>query len=444
MWLIVLFILEFLLFIISYVYFEGNIIEPSIMAVLVSMISSFFALLGNVKWQIEFHLETTLIIISGLLSIVVVNAFVKYFNRHKTEIRAKRNNNSYGVIKVSKCKQWIVASICLVVTILFYLDLRTIGRSMGLTVSGIVSSIRDLEDVNTNFVVRQGLKFVMGAAFVHVYIIVNNCFINGRSLLRNGNYISIIPIACASIAALLTGSRTDIFRLLTAFICIYIILQKKKKKWSQKAVSYKYIVKKLLPIILITVVVMVAVRFFVKGESSTINAAYSPLLYMAYYIGTPVLVLDQKINVGIDTFRGSNWGELSFNRVWQKLNEIGIMKVNLRIGSSNMWIDRDNVILANVDTCFGSPLIDFGVVGMLIFSMFFFGITIIYYYKNICNTAFTNKDNLKLIYFSVIYITVTMSYYTNLWNQVFTLYFLFTFIFIKLIYFLYFNRIRHA
>lgn len=156
---------------------------------------------------------------------------------------------------------------------------------------------------------------------------------------------------------------------------------------------------------------------------------------MLLIIGTPIVVLGSKLYTGIQSFKGNVFGETSFNQLWQFLQDIGLKSdVMLRQGSVNVWIDRSKRITANVDTIFGPPMIDFGVIGMAIYILVLYYLLNKFYFKYISRSNSGFKRNGKLVVFSYLATICSMSYYTNLINMFLSTYYIITLILIIIYY----------
>ena len=337
--------------------------------------------------------------------------------------------NQIREVRINNTRVNIVLIVVVLCTIVYCLDILRAGASLGARgLRAIYTVKRDRS--GTNVLIRQGVKIVMAAMFVHTYIFVNDVMILRKRGVKY--YKNIIPAICAIICCIFTSVRTEIFRVITALMICLCILIFCKRDW--KMTSLKKFIRKIIPYLIIGVFLLVGVKTIVKGTENATSKTYGAFMYVAYYLGTPIIVLGSKLLDGIETYRGNIYGEITFNQLIGFLQERGLFNsVTIQDGSKNVWIDQKNKITANVDTIFGPPTIDFGILGMAIYIFVLFYFLNRYYYKYLYKTQNSPKRNEKLITFSFLAAIPAMAYYTNYFNQYLTVYFVLTLMLIKII-----------
>ena len=424
--LIVILFIEIIFCCIAYFVSNGVFVNPTFLSFLVVTISTVFGLIGNIMWNVKISDYTILVVFIGFSMMLLAEVLSKY----STKRFRYKENIQCTEIKVNKTISKSVILVVVILTILYCVDILRAGVSLG---SGGLNAIYAVKNdrTGTNVIIRQGVKIIMACAYVHTFLFVNNCMIlRKRSF---DNIIHIVPAICGIICSIFTSVRTDIFRILTAFIVDYCILLFQTRSWKRK--SIRKFIRKVLPIVVAAILLMTALKFVVKGESNATSLSYNTLQYAAYYIGTPIVVLGSKLYTGIQSFKGNVFGETSFNQLWQFLQDIGLKSdVMLRQGSVNVWIDRSKRITANVDTIFGPPMIDFGVIGMAIYILVLYYLLNKFYFKYISRSNSGFKRNGKLVVFSYLATICSMSYYTNLINMFLSTYYIITLILIIIYY----------
>lgn len=434
--LLVILTIEALFCIISYVHTNGVIVQPTFLSFLVLVVSTVFGIIGNAMWKVEISFAAITVVVAGFsmmfLADVIAKKMVKQYKY--------RENRICSEIIIDKNKVRFVVAVILILTLLYCFDILRAGATLGKSgLSAIYAVKRDRS--GTNLLIRQGVKIVMAAAFIHSFFFVNNYMI--LHIRTRENLMHLVPVACGAICCIFTSVRTDILRILTAIVVNYCILLFQSKKWKRK--SNRKFIKQILPIAVVVALMLTAVRFVVKGTANATSNSYGMLQYIAYYVGTPIVVLGSKLTDGIINYRGNVWGEMTFNQGWFFLKRIGLFSnVSLHSGSANVWIDESKAITANVDTIFGPPMIDFGILGMAIYIFLLYFVLNRFFYKYLYKTQSGKKRDKKLIIYSYLATIASMSYYTNLLNQFLTVYLILTFLLMMILFEFYHIQYRES
>ena len=309
----------------------------------------------------------------------------------------------------------MVTILCIIMTLLYYLNIRSIGIRIGLNVGSAISLIKSNYQDTTmrlNVVVRQGYKFITAFAYISLLVFINNMLAK-KNIKKN--FIHLIPSVCLVIVSILSGGRVDIIRLLSAAFLFYIVLSKEKNGWSirkQKKTTW-YFVKVAVPLIFVVAIIMTQLRTITKGDITSNNLT-NILDYVAYYIGGPLQVLNTKIHNGILNYRLEYWGELTFRGFWNFISKYGFTKEYIPLNlSSYEYLMVHLGIGGNTDTFVGPPLFDFGYLGMLIVVILEFGVICTCYYKKLYYTQNSYVRNKRLLIYGFCFFIVTMSYYEN-------------------------------
>lgn len=418
---------------ISYIISNGVFVNPTFMSYLVLTVSTVFGIIGNAGWGVVIADSTIAVVFVGLLMMLIA------------QIVAKKTTKRYRYKEVDECCEIvinrrmtrIVTVIVVILTGLYCWDILRAGASLGSVGLSAIYAVKG-DHSGTNVIIRQGVKLVMACAFIHTFFFVNNFLINKKRTFDN--FIFVIPAFCGMVCCIFTSVRTDILRILTAFAVVYCVLLFQKKRWQRKNLGR--FIRKLTPIAISAALLMVAVKFIVKGETNATSQSYGIIQYIAYYVGSPIVVLGSKLEIGLRSFEGDVFGETTFNQVWLFLQRLGLFgNVQLREGSVNVWIEESKRITANVDTIFGPPMIDFGIIGMAIYIFVLYSLLNRFYYKYINRTATGPRRDLNLIVYSYFATIASMSYYTNLMNQFLTVYLVLT---LAIIYFLWkYYRVKY-
>lgn len=432
--LILMLMVVIFLFCLFYIKNKKDFADPCTTTMLIFAASITFCIFGNLYWNAEFEIVPFLILTLGILSVPLGSEFGSYLAHNKCKIHKNHiENNMMGIdrIDISKFKVLIVIGLTVILTCLYAADIISLSakNSSGLNFTTKLAS-------SGNFYFRQGMKFVMASAYVNTFILVNNLLSKKR---KSIDFIYSIPIICGFIYSFVTGVRTEIFRLIICAFIYWVVLYKQKKHWTIKATSLRVLIKKIAVPISVFLLAFFGMRTIIKFSGQTENKVYGPLMYFAYYIGSPWLVIAKKISMGLNAFKGDFWGEITFSSLYTDLNDFGMIHATQIKGEQFVTVDTKNAIVGNADTIFGQPLVDFGVIGMIIVIVLMFMLLTYLYESDIRYTVSNYRRNLKLIEYSFFFFIVGLSFYSNLLGIMVSVYFLITYITIILIYKFYFG-----
>lgn len=404
----------------SYYFNNKDIAEPNTGTFLVCSISMVFALIGNSSWRKEFLLETFIYLLIGFAVITCTSLFIR-----KNKIRLVIKANESKIISFKEFRR-IEISYKIILTTLISLFLTII----------YVFSVKTRGIQNVNFWIRQGIKIVMATAYVNSFIFVNNFMSKKR---KHIDLILLIPTLCGFICSYFTGVRTEILRLIIAVLIYFVVLIQERNSWKSKKEEIKKIISKAIIPLLLFLMAFFVMRSVIKDADIGENMHYGFLMYLAFYIGSPWVVFNQKIALGIANYRGTVFGHLTFGVLWDDIIDFGLFHGNRVPTKTFTSLDDTLQVNGNVDTMFGSPLIDFGPIGMLVF----IGITYLFlnwfYFKYIKNSYSSPRRNLKLVFYAFFYYIVAISFYSCGVTFIVSFYYIITLILIWVIWQFYFK-----
>lgn len=424
-YLYIVLIIEIFFCTIEYIHARAVFANPSFLAMIVITISSALGTIGNMYWNVKISPILVYTVLFGFLSIILADFLAKRIaNKYHYSVA----ENIYE-IKISNTKTNMVLILVVFCTLLYCADILRVGASMGHDGWRAIYAVKK-DNSGTNVLIRQGVKIIMAAMFIHTFVFANNVLMLRKKGFKEFKHL--IPALCAIVCSIFTSVRTEIFRVLTALMVCLCVLIFQRYDW--KITSLKKFVKKIILYIVLGVILLVGVRYIVKGMENATSNTYDVLMYIIYYLGTPIIVLGSKLTEELNYFQGIHFGEITFNRFYKLLQNLGLFVNDVfQDGSKNVWIDQKNLITANVDTIFGPPAIDFGIVGMAVYVLILFYFLNVYYYRYIYKTSSSTKRNMKLITYSFFAAIPSMAFYCNYLNWYLTVYFVLTLILIKII-----------
>lgn len=388
-----LILIEFIFFIISYKMFDNDIIAPPVMTFLVVLIGTIMVIPSVEIWQTHISTKTIFVISLGSIFILMGSLLSKQtFGKRNINIQRQEMK----VIHCSRIMEMIFLLGSLTFTILYLLEAIRVGSLLGGSGFGAIAYMKneyisDHTEIRMNMVIRQGFKIVMLFSYISVFLFSNNVLVLKEKLIRNICYL--VSIACGCAITIFSGSRTEMLRILSAMLLCYSILIREQKGWKRKenSKSILKIIKKFAIPSLIVIIVAFASRAIVKMENVATSGISSILSYVSYYLGSPVQVL----NLKLEYFDGMD--ELLFG------TSVTIPEF-VYLGNLNYG--------GNVATIFESVIGFNGLVKMVLFLFLIFFIGTSMYYHLYGSYSSMNRNRF-LVSYAYIYFAFTMSYYAN-------------------------------
>ncbi|MGO3576118.1 MAG: O-antigen polymerase [Lactobacillus helveticus] len=383
-----LIVLEIIIVIINLQLFKHDIFSPATISSIMFLIATLFALYCATYWNLILSSLTVQVIVVGLL-FMTIGEFLG--DKLGTIFTVKSPIKKTTLIVVSK-KVKVSVTICVVImTILYAVNAYHVGLLNGGTGANAFAYMKSAYASNSstrmNPIIRQGFKFIMASAYIACFILANNYLILKQRLKENMTYV--IIIVCSIAVTIFSGSRTEILRVISALFLDYsILLQINNKK---KTIRSGLIIKKILPVVLIIILIAFLSRQVVKVTGTATSQGSSLIYYLAFYVGSPIAVLNNKISMAFskeNIFIGATTGVPNF-----------VYLGNLDYGG-------------NVGTILQPSLFKYGLIGMAIF------ILIIYFWGGLLYSrikcSLQAGHSLFILLFSSWYYMFTMSYYDDI------------------------------
>ncbi|MCM1126510.1 MAG: oligosaccharide repeat unit polymerase [Lachnospiraceae bacterium] len=248
------------LILISY-YISGNdLLSPSVILEVCYLVSVAVMLMS---WEVKYNWNTVGIILLGLVSFQFTEALF-YMQR------SKNRKQKMAVIDVSKAVLFLVIIIQIIVVILYAREIMRIGRA------GLLESMKIVRRQNMysasletsqyiKFYISRIMKFNYAAAYVNLYIFLNNSMLTGKI---RGNEIYLFSIIIYIMQAFLSGGRQQFLRISLAAIIIVLLNDRRRSDWKSK-ISIKIMVKLMLFLIII-IIAFYSIRVII-GRTSQVN-----------------------------------------------------------------------------------------------------------------------------------------------------------------------------
>lgn len=417
--LILLFGWELFLLYFSWKKFNGNFFSPSFYTLSVFTTSTLLCIYCINFWKIHFYPIAFWIISIGLSTMVVAESC--FFTRKKLKVK----NKTY-IFKLPTIAKIGLSLSCVLATFLYYREIQKIGLAHAMGMNEAIANVKeDWEYYESQFnpIVRQGYKLVLGIAYCFTFIFVNNYNVCKQKFSKSFWYI--LPLFCGVVINLISGSRGDMFRMLLLYLFAYYICKWQATNWKVK--PSKQIVKVALPAIALLLSVFFMARLFVKVDVENQKNIGGPVEYLAYYIGSPILVFNihaEQLRRHEDANSTSSFGVTCLGGVYSFLQNLKVLeKKDVRypkIGVGFEEIGGDSNTAGNVDTIFASPYVDFGLLGMCLYIFMIYAFISYFFYRNILYERMSLRYIRNFILFSFFFYEVEMSFYSDVFYLIFS------------------------
>lgn len=391
----ILLLIEILVIIINLRVFKNDIFSLATISSMTFLVATLFAFYCADVWQLDLSATTILVITAGLLMMSLgENAGRKFKSGNKVTI--SDNTELVRLIKIKKNIGLLFCTVVIVCTLLYAYEAHRVGilnggsglnayayTKMGYTMDG---------SSRMNILIRQGYKLVVAGAYISCAIIANNCMVLKQNVRLNMEYV--FMIFCGILITIFAGARTEILRIVFALLLDYAIFWRSLNGGgrAKNKQSTRVILKKAIPIAFVVAIIAYASRAVVKTSNVSTAAVNSFVYYIAYYIGSPIAVLNNKIEIAF-----SNGGLLWGSSI--KIPEF-VYLGRLDYGG-------------NVGTILQTSLLDKGILYMMFYIFVIYLIGGILYKRLIKFRKFTSKNIIFMIVFSSWYYVFSMSYYSD-------------------------------
>lgn len=350
-----------LLFFIAYIFSKKDILSPSVMMSNMFMVSTFFAVLNINSWNIDYSVEATLIVLSGITVFIFIEAISQFvfFNNASSEENDEINISNKFVLYPIKNWKLIFLIILNVITVIWYFfEIKSIVnisnifavfqeyRRIGISrVAG-----NDIETVGS--ILTQFLKIVEASGYVSSYMLIANRVGNSKN--KKTNILLIILVVVSLLPSIFIASRTQILKLLSAILISFYILWHQKNGWH-KSLSWKIIRIGFGSLFIGIPAFYYSLTILGRSTSRTIFD------YASDYISSGIVLFSEYIK---DPIARNIIGEESLYSIIKILNFLGI---SVQSTSYNLEFRPLGIGYSNVYTFFRRPLHDFGLIGMYVF-----------------------------------------------------------------------------
>ena len=310
-----------------------------------------FYVIGYELWANPLKLKTFLVIIIGYSIAFVCSFFCK-----RITIPNKKSLASYYSRKLNnKININYLYYVSLLFFTLYALGIYMEGRHQGLPFFSAISYVKDTGGEGICILSRQGFKVVTMSSYIAIFLFVYN--LKNRIYKKRIKRKLLIMILLGMIITILSGSRGDILKVASAFVCVYFLFFTFKEKNT----------KKFIKIGLIAIIAIFAVFYGSRSLVKSFGNSYSGSLifsdYICYYFGSPYEVMNQKLQ-NLSAYHSNYFGSNTlFAGVIDVLQRFGFDFSNSGVSGPEFVYLGDWDFGGNVATQYFPMLADFGYIG---------------------------------------------------------------------------------
>jgi oligosaccharide repeat unit polymerase len=400
MMVLLLFLVLLFLLIVNLSHPDHDLMNPATILCFIFLIYSLSCLIFQSEYKITLIPETVLVIVFGVASFCIVSLFTSRKSSNIIVKASKENKtHNYNYIHINKRLVYLLL-FCQLLTIIFFIQYL---NSISIAYDGQVRSLSEvinLYDTMTKFwtetfnrlnvpipmVYRVLNPIVTAGAWLILYILVNNFVINKKVPLEQ---IAVVILMCVLI--LLNGSRSPLFRVMTAIFCLYYVLSVRAGKI--KKIGYQSVIKGAFFAIGIILFFIVVLKMM--GRTGT---ELSVSRYFFIYVGAPLVNLNTFLENGKHLGFSMPFGAQTFKALYGYIGKLFSISAFHYPGIGSFSFSKNGIEIGNVYTMFYKYIYDFGYWGVILLTLI-----MAFYYVFSYNAIMREKSKMKIDFKLLIY-----------------------------------------
>lgn len=408
--LVVTIIVIALLFILSYIIFDKDLLAPPTAVALVFLFGSFCTFYNETRWGLEFSIKSTGLIAAGIIATMlggIIGVWLCSFPKLGKSALSHKVTRPQE-IKISPWKTWVVIAVQLVALYMIFSHIRRLtGFSSWMQAvkqyRDLTGKNRDVEDLSLrmSFMTRNLAQLSLLFGVMYAYIIGNNLIASKKKISINW-----LPVLLYSITTFIQGARSNMLRLWMVAVITAFTVHKRSIGWRSSK-DTRRIIRKIAISVLAVGVLFVAVREIVGRTADS-----DPFYYVTFYAGSPIAILDQLWVNPIS--KPEVWGQ----RTFFYLNTTTTAFFGWP-GKYNFYYDffrsPNGSIIGNAPTAFRPAYVEFGFWGFFLL-MTLFGIFYMVLYCKCREKSGSNPIEIRLIMYAYIAYTFFMYFYSTFFD----------------------------
>lgn len=381
--LFLIFIIVCLFLLINYYVSSRDMFNPCVLFCAIHAAGLLACILFGTDYEYKFHINTLLVIMLGLISFSIINSlFLVKFKNHREHVQTFEVPNIY--ISVNKT---IIIGIILLQLVVFIQTLyyvigvarayyggdKSVSQYIGLYRSFNLYHLDSLSSLNVSRDFFSRFGRIMTAVLVYplMAIEVNNIIV--RKKVDKPICVSIVIYIAFS---MLTGTRSEAFRSITAIIYYCVIIYATRVGGAIR-INGKIILR-IISLVVLLAYGFLAVRDLI-GRAHTVKAKW--YYSLVPYIGGPFMNLDNALQSSLPPTKV--WGQYTFCDI---INEFFLNLLNIKpysMADINTFNYYNGLNAGNVYTTYYAFIVDFGYLGIVPLISIIAAFYCYTYYKNI-------------------------------------------------------------
>ena len=399
----------FILFVISFLIFDKDLLAPPTAVSLVFLFSTLCCFYNEKDWGLEFSPKSLGLITAGIIATMiggVIGVCLSSFPK-KGSFSFSHEISNAPVIFVSTIKTIAVIVFQLITVYMVFLHVRNVaGDSDWMTAVARFRSITsnsNMEDMSIRmpFITRNMKEFSWMLGTVYAYIVGNNLISSKKKISINW-----IPIILFTITTFMLGDRSNAIRLWVVLLVTAYTIHKRAVGWKSSRET-----KKMVRMMALSVVAMgAAFAGFreIVGRESTLD----PLSYVTFYAGSPIAVLNQVWEAPI--VKPVIFGQRILFYFNQTLTAIFGWPGRYKFYYDFMRSPNGSAI-GNAPTAFRPAYVEFGPIGFFLFFVAC-GIFFTYLYCRCRKKSGTGSIDYRLLVYAFISYVFLMYFYSTFFD----------------------------
>lgn len=434
-----------LFWLISYIFTKKDILSlPSIFCG-TFIISILFAIPNLEKWNFDMGERTFGVIFLGILSFCI-SFFIIYYLfiiKNKNLKYMKR----YSPICITKKKIYLFLIVQIITALLVYIEISKIAALYGMT----DSLAEKILAYRVNYVMEGDIdaklpsyvEWLYGFSYFGTYILIYKMACDYYNKIKVPQ-IYILVVSIEVIISLLFGNRGFSINLLIYLSILYYIFYLRKSSW---AINIKKVTIIKFGIVMVGALVLFpTLGAYIIGRTNDDFFDRDMMLYvwdnLSIYIGAPLKLLDLYLYTDYTDVSNMPLGFATFQNIYSWI-ALKLNIINWQVTNLGLEFRTDNfAFLGNVYTTFRPFMMDFGFIGVIVFTSFMGAFSAIFYYLIKYKRSLWNRSNIDYytIFYGYLFYQILFSFFANrFYNNIFSfnmiktiiLCFIFEYIFIK-------------
>lgn len=336
---------------------EKDLFSPNAILCEAYALSIVCALYMKETWNFSIHQDTVFVILAGNLWFVAVGLCTSLFYKRR---HINRVDESEKVrIPYSSNGLLMLNIVCIIIVALYvFFFFQMVGgfsfSSFSMQMAYYRYNIDELEGIPT--IISQSVKLVRAAAYIALYIYLNNSLIDKR---RRREMRLLFPVICYFPLVILSGGRFDIIIFLIYALVLWILLQRYNR--GRKNINFMSVFKILLAFL--AVLLIFSNTRSLVGRTNTLDA----LSYISSYFGGSLQCFDVYLLRNGTLVQSDYFGQELFAGLHKLLVQFRIIEeVGGKSDLAN-FVTANSVVVGNVYTAYRKIIHDFGVGGVFLF-----------------------------------------------------------------------------